>query len=56
MPRELLLSPALTSSGIISVELHQRLIDKLGNGQTGPLFVLLLNRPKSNFVTTELLR
>ena len=40
----------------MSVELHWRLIGELGNGQTGPYFVLLLDRPKGNFLTTELLR
>ena len=29
---------------------------RTGNNQTGPLFVLVLDRPKGNFLTTELLR
>jgi len=55
-PRGLLLPLVLRSGGIISVGLYWRLIDKLGNGQTGPLFALLLDRLKGNFLTTELLR
>ena len=46
----------LRSGGTMSVELHWRLIDRLGNDQNGSLFTLLLNRPRGNFLTTELLR
>ena len=56
MPRELLLSLALRSGETASVELYWRLIGKLENGQTGSLSTLLLDRPKGNFLTTELLR
>ena len=40
----------------MSIELHWRLIGELENGQTGSYFVLLLDRLKSNFLTTGLLR
>ena len=56
MPRGLLLPPTLESSGTMSVELHWRLIDRLGNSQTSLLFALLLDRPRGNFLTTGLLR
>jgi len=54
MPRELLSPFPLRSSGTTSVELHWRLIGKLGNGQTSSHFVLLLDRPKGNFFNNRI--